>query len=151
MPPNPLLWPSAIEWMKIQSAHLPKVWPPELPPEDQSESEEFWREACRHEMSTRDSLSAKIRTLLVGLERPSISPLESWLLWRRFEWAGQVIIAKAEQNIAPPDTVPLREVLEWALVKTWETDGCIGMWIHSERGGVPHPENPDGLSPLPKE
>jgi hypothetical protein len=62
-----------------------------------------------------------------------------------------MIIAKAQQNIAPPETVSLREVLEWALVKTWETDGCIGMWIHSERGGVPHPENPDGLSPLPKE
>jgi hypothetical protein len=40
-------------------------------------------------------------------------------------------------------------VLEWALVKTWETDGCIGLWNHAERGGKPHPENPDGLSPIP--
>jgi len=135
--------------MQNQAPQLPHEWPPELPLEEQSQTEAFWLEACRHEMSTRQMLSAKIRTLLEGLERPSISPLESWLLWRRFEWAGQVIIAKASQHVSPPDTVPLSEVLEWALIQTWETDGCIGMWRHAERGGVPHAENPDGLSPLP--
>jgi hypothetical protein len=149
MPANPQIWSGAFEWMQAQAVLLPRDWPPELPPESQSATEEFWREACRHEMPTRHTLSGKIRTLLDGSARPAISPLESWLLWRRFEWAGQMILAKAAQNIAPPDSVTLPEVLEWALVQTWETDGCIALWHHLERGGVPHPDNPDGLSPLP--
>ncbi len=151
MPSNPQLWSAAMEWMQIQAVNLPKAWPPELPPEDKSKTEDFWRQVCRHEMTTRNSLSTKIRMLLDGSEPPSISALESWLLWRRFEWAGQIIMAKASQNIAPPDDVPLTEVLDWALVRTWETDGCVEVWNHSERGGVPHPENPEGFSPLPLE
>lgn len=135
-------------WMQDRAPILPKVWPPELPPENQSATEQFWREACRLEMLHRDSLNEKIRSMIDDPLQTTLSPMESWLLWRRFEWAGQVFLAKASENIAPPDTVTLQEVLEWALIKTWETDGCIGMWNHSERGGVPHPDNPNGLSPL---
>lgn len=149
MPPNPKLWSEALEWMQTQASGLPKLWPAELPPEEQSESEEFWRQACRYEMSTRDVISAKIRALATRSSCPTFSPLESWLLWRRFEWAGQLILSKAMENTAPPASVSLPYVLEWALVTTWETDGCIGMWMHSERGGVAHPDNPDGMSPIP--
>lgn len=78
-----------------------------------------------------------------------MTPLESWLFWRRIEWGGQMILARAMKEVAPAESISMSDILQWALVDTWETNGCIAMWIHSERGGKPHPENPDGLSPLP--
>lgn len=125
---------------------LTKVWPPELPPEHQSDSELFWMAACREEMRLRQTLSAQIRTLLNQKEFPSMSPLESWLLRRRVEWAAQLAVAKSEAQIQP--SVPMAQVLEWALVTSWESDGCIGMWQHAERAGKLHPEAPDWLRGL---
>lgn len=62
------------------------------------------------------------------------------------EWAAQVAIVKVQEGVEPD--APLAEVLDWALNKTWESDGCIALWNHAERGGKPHPANPDGLSPI---
>lgn len=138
------IWKDFMAWLKSAESILPQVWPPELPPES---TPDFWFLACKHEMSMRDSVSAKVRQLVAGQELPSMTLLESWLFRRRIEWASQVALAKVMEGVEPAATLP--EVLEWALVKTWASDGCISMWKHAERGGKPHPENPDGLSPIP--
>ncbi len=137
------IWQIAMDVIVNASKSLPPVWPPELPPEN---TPDFWFMACKLEMSTRDSVSAKLRTLSSGAEAPDPTPLEAWFFRRRFEWAGQVMLAKVQEQIEPDAT--LAEVLEWLLVRSWETDGCIAMWNHAERGGRAHPGNPDGLSPL---
>lgn len=136
-------WLVFANWLESAQSVVPKVWPSELPHETATD---FWFIACKYEMSTRDSVSEKLRLLVGGQALPSISPLEGWMIFRRVEWASQLGLAKAQQGVIPP--VPLSEVLEWALIATWQSDGCQGMWKHAERGGLPHPENPDGLSPL---
>jgi len=137
------IWPAVLDWLQAMDSRLPAVFPSELPPET---SKDFWFRVAEIEMSTRATLSAKVRTLIGGPGIPAMSPLEAWLFRRRVEWAGQVILAKAQIRIEPNE--PLAEVLLWALVSSWESDGCIGLWNHAERGGKPHPNNPDGLSPL---
>jgi hypothetical protein len=133
-----------MSWLRASEVHLPTEWPPELPPE---ETPAFWFTACKFEMSTRGALSGKVRLMIAGAEFAPLTPLEGWLLRRRFEWAGQVALSKVLDRVEP--RANLIEVLEWALIGTWNTDGCIGMWKHAERGGKPHPENPDGLAPNP--
>jgi hypothetical protein len=97
-------------------------------------------------MSTRDVLSAKVRSLVNGEGLCAMTPLEAWLYRRRVEWAAQVAFVKAKERVEPD--VSLAELLDWLLIGTWESDGCIGLWNHAERGGKPHPENSDGLSPV---
>ncbi len=75
-----------------------------------------------------------------------MTPLEAWLYRRRVEWAAQVILVKAKERVEPDASVA--EVLDWLLIGSWESDGCIGLWNHAERGGKSHPENPDFLSPV---
>ncbi|MBI4024823.1 MAG: hypothetical protein HY360_07555 [Verrucomicrobia bacterium] len=96
-------------------------------------------------MSTRDIVSAKIRSLVKGAGCSAMTPLEAWLYRRRVEWAAQVVLMKVQERVVPK--VSLTELLDWLLIGSWESDGCIGLWNHAERGGKPHPENPDGLSP----
>jgi hypothetical protein len=72
--------------------------------------------------------------------------LEGFIYRRRVEWAAQLALAKAQEGIEPD--APLSEVLSWLLVTSWESDGCIALWHHAERGGKPHPENPHGLTPI---
>lgn len=97
-------------------------------------------------MASRAVLSMKVRAMIATSKLPEITPLEAWFYRRRVEWAGQVALAKAQEGVEPD--AALEEVLEWALVNTWETDGCVALWNHMERNGRPHPENPDGLSPI---
>lgn len=136
------VWVDALSWLRLLEKTLSSRWPEELPHE---QGPDFWFRAAQLEMSTRDRLSGSIRLILSGGDMPSLSPLEEWMLRRRFEWAGQLVLLKAEQGVVPP--IGLAEVLEWLLVRSWESDGCIAMWNHAERGGKPDPRNPEGLSP----
>lgn len=131
-------------WLKAAEAALPKLWPEELPPES---TPDFWFTACKHEMATRNLLSEKLRSLAEGKGVEPLTLLEAWLFRRRIEWASQLALGAAKKGMEPDASLP--EVLQWALVETWQTDGCIGMWKHAERDGKPHPDNPDGLAPLP--
>jgi hypothetical protein len=131
-------WLDFTEVLQLITGSLSHEWPVELLPVEEERTEAFWMTACREEMRTRHTLSAKIQALLAGPERQPMTPLEEWLLRRRVDWALQLGMAKFEEDILPP--VSLQEVLEWALVKTWESDGCQGMWLHAERGGEQHPE-----------
>lgn len=135
------IWLDVLDWLKAMDAQLPSDFPPELPPEA---SADFWFRVAQIEMSTRDAVSAKVRSLVNGEQFPAMTALEAWLHRRRVEWAVQVSLAKAKQRVEP--NVPLSEVLDWLLIGSWESDGCIGLWNHAERGGKPHPENPDGIS-----
>ena len=137
------VWQAVAESLGSIEAQLPKVWPPELPPEF---TPNFWFLAVQQEMRTRSELSAAIRELLTGKEVPDMTPLQGWLFRRRIEWAGQFTLAAVQRGLEP--TEPLLEVLEHVLVRTWEASGCVGMWYHAERDGKPHPENIDGRSPL---
>lgn len=139
-------WLDFTDVLKIISDGLGHDWPAELPPESESQTEAFWLAACREEMRTRQTLSAKIQEILKMQGLPPMTPIEQWLLRRRIEWASQVGMSKFEQDILPP--VPLPEVLEWALAKTWESDGCQGLWMHAERAGKMHPEAPDWIRGL---
>lgn len=136
------IWLDVLAWLKAMEVRLPTVYPTELPPES---SDGFWFHVAQIEMSTRDTLSAKVQALVAGAEFPAMSDLEVWLYRRRVEWAAQLALASAQRKIEPE--APLGDLLEWLLIDSWESDGCIGLWNHAERGGTPHPENPDGLSP----
>lgn len=137
------MWLDVLDWLKATDGRLAAIFPPELPAES---APDFWFRVAQIEMSTRDTLSAKLRLLARGEECPAMTLLEAWLYRRRAEWAAQLAILKAKEGVEPD--VPLAQVLEWALVSSWESDGCIGLWNHAERGGKPHPENPDGMSPM---
>jgi len=89
-------------------------------------------------MQHRDELSRKIEKIVDGEESPSMTNLESWLYHRRSEWAGQLIDAKVQENVVPDAS--LADVLKWALIRSWHSDGCIALWNNAERGGKPHPE-----------
>ncbi len=143
--PRKSLWLLAMDRVVQLEKHLPQVWPPELPPE---QTPGFWFHASQLEMTTRDSVSALLRSAILTPPPPQVSPLEGWMIRRRLEWAGQILLSQAQLNVEQTGTV--EEALLYALVRTWESDGCIGMWIHAERGGQPHPDNPDGLTPLKK-
>jgi len=129
------LWLQATEWMIRERELLPQIWPQELPPEG---SEGFWFAAARSEMKTRRSVSDLLGKLVDGQERSPISPLEGWMIQRRFEWAAQVAFGKVMEGIEP-DAL-LSEVLRWLLIGSWESDGCIGLWNHAEREGKMHPD-----------
>jgi len=136
----------AISWMQKVDAGLSPVWPPELPPE---EDPSMWPKAARLEMENRAVMTAKIEQLIEGSLNPeTLSPLDQWFYRRRVEWGAQLLLATAQRGFNPKAT--LAEILRWALIASWDRDGCIGFWNHAiERGGKPHPENPDGFSPLP--
>src|SRR6266511_2968871 len=122
------VWLAVLDWMKAMDSRLPAIFPPELPPES---SQDFWFPVAQIEMSTRDTLTAKVRTLVSGEGLPAMTPIEAWLYRRRVEWAAQVALVKAQQRVEPD--VPLPEVLDWLLIGSWDTDGCIGLWNHAER------------------
>jgi len=139
------VWIDVLDWLKAMDSRLPAVFPPELPPET---SPDFWFRVAQIEMSTRDALSAKVRSLVRGEGLSAMTPLEAWLYRRRVEWAAQVAFVKAKERVEPD--VSLAQVLDWLLIGTWESDGCIGLWNHAERGGRAHPQNPGGLTPIEK-
>jgi hypothetical protein len=136
------VWRDAIHWMKAMDSRLPSAYPSELPPLN---SPDFWFSVSKFEIATRDTVSAKVRFLVKGEELPAMTPLEAWLYRRRVEWAGQLCLAGAQKG--EPDLY-LHQVLDWLLIESWEREGCIALWNHAERGGKPHPENPDGLTPI---
>lgn len=108
---------------------------------------EFWAEAVRLEMAMRQAVSEKTRMIIAwNGEPPAMTPAECWLYRKRAEWAGQLFLEKAHERVVIPESVSLAEVLEWALVLTWESDGCIALWEHGcERGGRPPEETPEYL------
>ncbi|MBX3747311.1 MAG: hypothetical protein KF833_18535 [Verrucomicrobiae bacterium] len=75
-----------------------------------------------------------------------MNPIETWCFRKRLEWAAQLALAKVLEDVEPEAS--LTEVLVWCLVDSWHTDGCVAFWNNAERGGKPHPENPDGLHPI---
>jgi len=139
-------WLDFMDALEVITDALPKAWPAELPPENESRSEAFWMAACREEMRTRKKLSGWIRALLERRGPSPMTAIECWLLRRRVEWAAQLGMAAADRGILPQEPLPV--ILDWALVRTWEKDGCQGMWLHAERGGEAHPETPPWLKDL---
>lgn len=137
------IWLDYIECLKLLDKAIPAKFPPELPPETDAA---FWPLAMKLEMTARKGLSAKIRELVEKQIEVEFSDLECWLYRRRTEWAAQLALAKVKEKVEP--NVSMEELLIWGLIKTWESDGCISMWNHMERGGKPHPKNVDGLSPI---
>ncbi|MCP5527816.1 MAG: hypothetical protein H7A47_13580 [Verrucomicrobiales bacterium] len=138
-------WLEAMDWLRAFDRSLPQEWPSELPPES---APGFWRRATELEMQRRGTVSKQTEQMIEdGKVPPSMTALDLWFYRRRVEWAGQVILAKAQEGIEPD--APLVDVLKWVLVGSWDTDGCIGFWNQAlERQGKAHPLNPDGLSPV---
>jgi hypothetical protein len=132
------------DWLLALSRELTVVWPEELPPE--SDTEAFWMAACREEMRMRHMLSAKIPALGRGLDPASLEPLEAWLLRMRIQWAVQLVDAASSK--ATDTDVSVEWFRDFALVRSWESEGCQGFWSHAERGGEPHPEAPRWLRDL---
>lgn len=117
---------------------LPKEWPSELPPEN---TPGFWETATRQEFAHRATLTEKIRlALTAGLHTVSLwSPIEAWLYQRRMEWATQLVLEAATQEISCSDSP--REFLLHVMADHWHEDGAIAFWNHAmERDGKPHPE-----------
>jgi hypothetical protein len=128
--------------MQMMDSRLPSAWPPELPLES---AQDFWFHVAQIEMTMRNIVSAKTR-LLIAADDVAMTALEAWLYRRRVEWAAQIVLTRVKLRVEPH--VPLSEVLDWLLIGSWESDGCIGLWNHAERGGKPHPNNPDGMTPI---
>ena len=76
-----------------------------------------------------------------------MTPLERWFFARRVEFAVQVCLLRVQQKIEPPPETPLEDVLRYLLISSWQDVGCVALWNHMDRGGVPHPDNPEGLTP----
>ena len=135
----------ALHWMDEMDQRLLREWPEELPPEH---SEGFWQEATRLEMNERRAISQKIARLIsTGDPGNIMSVLDQWFYRRRVEYAAQYCLGCAKRQIDPDDD--LRSFLHYLLISSWEEHGCLAFWNHAiERGGEPHPENPDGTSPL---
>lgn len=135
-----------MDWMRAVWARLPSTWPPELPPES---SPGFWTEAARLEMAERAAVSQTCARLVAG-EAPFATPLlDAWFVRRRIEFAFQAILAQSARGICPGQEVLTNEILTILLIRVWDSDGCIAFWNHAvERGGRPHPDNPDGTRPL---
>jgi hypothetical protein len=142
MPEEQSIWSDMIHCLKLLDQVIPAEFPDELPAETQHD---FWERAMKLEMQTRSLLSCKIRELLNTKEPPAMSKAECWMYRRRVEWACQAALSKVKEGVEP--NVTLEELLLWGLVTTWESDGCIAMWNHMQRGGKPHSKNPDGLTP----
>lgn len=142
---NPSCLIDAINWLRDLEPTLPANWPVELP---QETDPDFWTIAAQLEMKHRSITSQKIEyVILSGAPHPSTTDLELWFYRRRTEWAAQWLIAAAQENLDP--NMPLQTLLKWILIDSWEREGCIAFWTSAvERGGTPHPENPDGMSPL---
>ena len=120
-------------------ATLPKEWPNELPRETNTPS--FWEAATRQEFAHRTTLTEKIRLALTdGLQSVATwSPIEAWLYQRRMEWATQLVLEAAKQQMSSSDTP--REFLMNVIVDHWHENGAIAFWNHAmERDGKPHPE-----------
>lgn len=127
-----LMWQAVLEFLaKLENA-LPTTWPPELPPLG---TPGFWWEAARLEMTTRDSVSAALRLPGAGAALRAISPLGGWMVRRRIEWAAQIVQDRIEER-APTGPTP-EETLEWLLIESWESDGCLAFWSNAERDGKP--------------
>lgn len=132
------IWLLLLDSIQAILAELPARWPAELPPESDAR---FWWEAVRHEMAGRKALSEKLARIADTGECPELTDFECWMARRRGDWAAQVVAAQLHTQ--PPDDIRL--LLRWALIETWEKDGCVGFWNHAERGGEPHPKWIDGL------
>ncbi|MDD4736647.1 MAG: hypothetical protein PHP44_11150, partial [Kiritimatiellae bacterium] len=135
----------ALHWMDEMDQQLLREWPKELPAENSSG---FWQEAARLEMIQRKSISQKIARLIsTGDPANIMSVLDQWYYRRRVEYAVQLCVGCVQRQIDPSDD--LRSFLHDLLISEWEEHGCLAFWNHAiERGGVPHPENPDGTLPL---
>lgn len=125
-------WMRALAQMEAFDPGPPPQLPPGLPPDT---AFDYWFAVARAEMSTRDTLSAKIRSLVTGEAPPAMTPLELSLYRLRVQWACQVLTEKAAEGVEP--NAPLTDVIEWLLVDSWHSDGCIALWNHAERSGAP--------------
>lgn len=141
--PQESIWLDFLNCLKFLDQLIPAAFPPELPKENHPK---FWELATKLEMQERKSLSSKLKNLIQNQTGQDFTEAECWLSRRRFDWAGQLALVKAKEGVEP--NVTLQELMVWALITTWESDGCISFWNHMERGGKPHPENPDGLTPI---
>ena len=138
-------WLDALAWLREIDRLLPQEWPPELPPESTTG---FWKQAAEMEMQHRTTVSQLTQQMIEDGRLPAtMTALDLWFYRRRVEWASQLILAKAQEGVEPDAS--LTDVLKWVLIKSWDTDGCIGFWNHAvERQGKPHPLNPYGYSPI---
>ena len=112
---------------------LSKTWPRELPPEN---TPGFWEVASRLEFANRSALTAKIR---LALSQPvptffSLSPIEVWLLLRRFEFVAQFVFECVAQKVCHTDTP--RNFLKILICDKWLDFGALSFWNFAmERGG----------------
>jgi hypothetical protein len=139
-------WQPVLDWLAALEDVLPAQPLLELPPETDPD---FWSRAAKLEMATRDNVDAILDGLITRRALPaSPTALECWFCRKRGEWAAQLVLAFVQQNQTTDE--PLTTVLRRLLIDSWRTDGCLAFWNHAiERGGKPHPSNPDGLRPLP--
>jgi hypothetical protein len=133
-------------WLMDVSRTLPKAWPEQLPPVEEEQTEGFWMAACREEMRTRHTLSAKILAWGPEPDASSLEPIEGWLVGMRIQWALQLVDAASQK--ATDTDVTLEWLIDFAMVRSWETNGCQGFWLHAERAGQAHPEAPGWLRDL---
>ncbi len=112
---------------------LPREDPSELPPLEQERTEAFWMEACKLEMQRRDNVSELLKEWIAEGSIANLPVLDGWLINLRIQWAQQLIAELLKKDSYPP--YDLKQTLAWLLLDSWQTDGCIGLWMHGERGG----------------
>lgn len=137
------MWTQVIERVQWIEAQMPRVWPVELPPES---AEDFWWHAQRAEMQTRECVDGLLRSLLGGQAPASIPALAGWMIQRRVEWAGQLMLDAMKAQPCPREDAA--SLLLWLLIESWQSDGQHAFHKHASRDGAAAAINPDAPSRL---
>lgn len=141
---NRSVWQDVLAWLQRLHPALLLEMPKELPP---VETQDFWPSATRLEMSLRKDVDSRVEGFIGSDFSLVTDPAISWLIHRRLEWAAQVVFEAALRD--PFSDIPLEKALRWAMIESWDSDGCIGFWNHAiERGGQPPTEDPYGIARL---
>lgn len=112
-------WQHALAFLRELSRKLPSTWPKELPPEDHPQ---FWAIALRLEKERSEAVDEWLAHALCG-ELRLIDPLNSWLVGRRLELAGQWVLEFAAKPSAIPKRLSDLEILVWLMVVSWQETG----------------------------
>jgi hypothetical protein len=133
-------WRDVIDVLALLERGLPQVYPTDP-------DRETWEALLRLERAVRNDVSSWLRLALQARAAPdSIPPKWAFLVNLRIKWALQLVRGYEARKVAP--ALPGNQILQWLLIETWETAGCAALQNHVARGGSPHPENPNGETPL---
>jgi len=117
-------WENFAHALDILGKDLINGLPRDLP-DPADEISEFWNAVRKAEMQCRQALSETIQQILSGESPRPMTETEQLLFRFRLEWAMEFAKDRMRKNLPHPT---LREALLFALVGSWEQQGCLEFW-----------------------